>query len=95
MADKLNLDGVENLSITEGRKQVIKAVNPKINLDGKSDSYISAAYDIAKQNYRERKSTDDQRHKMVTDKVRRDAKEESNSNSARKNMISRMTGGKK
>lgn len=95
MADKLHLDGVEKLSVRDGRKRVIKAVNPKINLDRKSDSYINAAYDIAKQSYSERKSTDDQRKKMVTDKVRRDAKEESNSNSARKNMISRMTGGKK
>ncbi|MCD7826340.1 MAG: DUF2213 domain-containing protein [Clostridiaceae bacterium] len=95
MADKLHLDGVEKLSVKEGRKQVIKAVNPKINLDGKSDSYINAAYDIAKQSYRERKSTDDQRKKIATDKVRRDAKEESNSIVARKNMISKMTGGKK
>lgn len=95
MADKLHLDDVEKLSVREGRKKVIKEVNPKINLDGKSDSYINAAYDIAKQSYSERKSTDDQRQKMVTDKVRRDAREESNSNAARKNMISRMTGGKK
>lgn len=95
MADKLHLDGVEKLSVRDGRKKIIKAVNPKINLDGKSDSYINAAYDIAKQTYSERRSTDDQRQKMVTDKVRRDAREESNSNSARKNMISRMTGGKK
>jgi hypothetical protein len=95
MADKLNLDGVEKLSVTEGRKRIIKAVNPKINLDGKSNSYINAAYDIAKQSFHERKSTDDQRQKMVTNKVRKDAKEESNSNSARKNMISRMTGGRK
>lgn len=95
MADKLHLDGVEKLSVKEGRKRIIKAVNPKINLDGKSDSYIKAAYDIAKQSFHERKSTDEQRQKMVTDKVRRDAREESNSNSARKNMISRMTGGKK
>lgn len=95
MADKLNLDGVEKLSVKEGRKRIIKAVNPKINLDGKSDSYISAAYDIAKQSFHERKSTDDQRKKMVGNKVRKDAREESNSNSARKNMISRMTGGKK
>lgn len=95
MADKLNLDGVEGLSVKAGRKRIIKAVNPKINLDGKSDSYINAAYDIAKQSYCERKSTNEQRQQMVTDKARRDAKEESNSNSARKNMISRMTGGKK
>lgn len=95
MADKLNLDGVEGLSVKEGRKRIIKAVNPKINLDGKSDSYINAAYDIAKQSYSDRKTTDDQRKRMVGDKVRKDAREESNSISARNNMISRMTGGKK
>lgn len=95
MAEKLHLDGVEKLTVQEGRKCVIKAVNPKINLDGKSDSYVNAAYDIAKQTYSERKSTDEQRQKMAVDKVRQDAREESNSSSARKNMISRMTGGKK
>lgn len=95
MADKLHLDGVEGLSVREGRKRIIKAVNPKINLDGKSDSYINAAYDIAKQSFHERKSTDDQRRKMVSGKVRMDAKAESNSSSARRDMIARMTGGKK
>lgn len=95
MADKLHLDGVEKLSIREGRKRIIKAVNPKINLDGKSDSYINAAYDIAKQSFHERKNTNEQRQKMATNKIRRDARKESNSDSARKNMISRMTGGRK
>lgn len=95
MADRLNLDGVESLSVTEGRKRIIKAVNPKMNLDGKSDAYISAAYDIAKETYAGRKSTDDQRQKMVKEQARRDAKEESGSNTARKNMIDRMMGGKK
>ena len=36
MADRLNLDGVEGLSVREGRKRIIKAVNPKMNLDGKN-----------------------------------------------------------
>jgi len=94
MADKLNLDGVESLSVTEGRKRIIKAVNPKMNLDGKSEAYISAAYDIAKETYTSRKSTNDQRQKMAEAQVRKDAMEESGSNAARKNMIKRMTGGK-
>ena len=93
MADKLNLDGVEQLSVTEGRKRVILAVNPKMNLDGKTETYIAAAYDIAKQSYHERKTTDDQRKKMFTDKVRQDAKEVCGSESAREKMISRMKGG--
>ncbi len=94
MADKLNLDGVEALTITEGRKKIIKAVNPKINLDGKSDTYISAAYDIAKDTFNDRKSTDTQRQQMLDSQVRKDAKEECNSNTARKQMINRMTGGR-
>ena len=94
MADKLHLDGVEKMSVKEGRMAIIKAVNPKMNLDGKSDGYINAAYDIAKDSFQERKTTDDQRKRMMDAKVRQDAKEESNSNSARKNMIARMTGGK-
>lgn len=95
MADRLHLDGVEKLTVREGRKRIIRVVNPKVNLDGKSDSYINAAYDIAKQTFSERVSTDDQRRRMIGDKVRQDAREESNSNSARKNMISRMRGERK
>ncbi|MCI9098072.1 MAG: DUF2213 domain-containing protein, partial [Lachnospiraceae bacterium] len=64
IADKLNLDGVEDLDLTSARKKVIKKVNPKLNLDGKSDAYIRAAYDIAKQEVAGRKRTDDQRRSM-------------------------------
>lgn len=93
MADKLHLDGVDELSVTEGRKRIIKAVNPKVNLDGKSDIYISAAYDIAKQSFNERKSTDDQRRQMAQAQIRQDAKDASNSETARANMIARRKGG--
>ena len=95
MADKLHLDGIEKLSVRDGRKKIIQTVNPKMNLDGKSDSYLNAAYDIAKQTFQERKSTNDQRKQMVSNQVRQDAREESNSNSARKDMIARMKGEKK
>lgn len=93
MADKLHLDGVEKLSVREGRIKVIKTVNPKMNLDGKSDTYIDAAYDIAKDSFHDKKSTDAQRRQIADEKMRRDSKEECGSNAARKNMISRMTGG--
>ena len=66
-----------------------------MNLDGKSEAYISAAYDIAKETYTSRRSTDDQRQKMAETQLRKDAREECGSNTARKNMINRMTGGKK
>ena len=94
MAEKLNLDGVENLPVSEGRKQIIKAVNPKMNLDGKSESYINAAYDIAKQSFMERKNTDAQRRTMMRKQLNEDSREKSNSASAREKMISSMIGGK-
>ena len=95
MADKLNLDGVENLSINEGRKRIIKAVNPKMNLDGKSEAYIQAAYDIAKESFKSRKDTDAQRQQMAYTQARKDAAEKPNSATAREEMIKRMTGGRK
>lgn len=95
MADRLGLSGVENLSIAEGRKKIIKAVNPKMNLDGKSDGYINAAYDIAKDSFHERKTTDEQRRKMAENQMRKDASEACSSDTARKNMIKRMKGGNK
>lgn len=95
MADKLNLDGFDGLSLKEGKKRIIKAVQPKLNLDGKSDAYIDSAYDIAKGIVDERKTTNDQRRRMTEEKMRKDAKEECNSVSARKHMIERLTGGNK
>lgn len=93
MADRLGLSGVENLSITEGRKKIIKAVNPKMNLDGKSGGYINAAYDIARDSFNERRTTDEQRRKMAENQMRKDAGEACSSDTARKNMIERMKGG--
>ena len=95
MDNNVSINSKRTLSVREGRKRIIKAVNPKMNLDGKSDSYINAAYDIAKQSFHERKSTNDQRERIAADKVRKDAKEVSNSTSARKKMIANMTGGRK
>lgn len=65
VADRLNLDGVENMSLINARKKVIGAVNPKLRLDGKSEAYINAAYDIAKQGVSGRKKVDDQRKRIM------------------------------
>lgn len=45
-ADKLNLDGVEAMPIRKGKEAVIKAVFPEMRLDGKSNAYIAALYDL-------------------------------------------------
>lgn len=93
IADRLNLDGVENMSLAAGRKRIIKKVKPKLNLDGKSDSYIKAAYDIAKQEVSDRKTVNDQRNTMQHKGTNfDDANGKGLAASARKNMINRLGG---
>ena len=48
ICEKLHLDGIESMkSSLEMKKAVIRKVRPTLNLDGKSKTYINAAYDIA------------------------------------------------
>ncbi len=95
IAEKLSIEGVENIPVIEGRKKVIAAVHPKINLDGKSDAYVNAAYDIAKQAVMEKKSTDTQRQQIVgTGGVQRmDSVGQSAADLKREEMINGMIGG--
>lgn len=98
IADRLNLDGVENMSLRDARKKVVKAVNPKLNLDGKSDSYINAAYDIAKQNAAGRKKVNDQRRQMMGKDRNYDGMDSgivSSAEAARERMIARRENGGK
>ena len=97
ICDRLNIDGAENLELTEARKKVIKKVNPKLNLDGKSENYIDAAYDIARQGIAGRKKTDDQRRSMMAAAPKKqtvDSADSGSAASAREKMIARL-GGKK
>ena len=64
LGEKLRLDGLENLSVLNAKKAVIKAVRPKVRLDGRSNVYVQAMYDIAKEEIASRKSTTDQRRQM-------------------------------
>lgn len=54
----LNLDGLEGMPLMEARRAVIKAVRPKINLDGKSTAFINAAYSMACDEVKERTAKD-------------------------------------
>ena len=47
MGDKLHMDGLENKSILEGKKAIIRKVYPDMRLDGKPRAYVDAAYDLA------------------------------------------------
>ncbi|MCD8201918.1 MAG: DUF2213 domain-containing protein [Clostridia bacterium] len=44
---QIHLDGLETMPIRKAKIQVIKKVRPSLRLDGKSDAYINAAYDMA------------------------------------------------
>lgn len=95
IAERLDIEGIENMPVMEGRKKVISAVHPKINLDGKSDAYVNAAYDIAKQAVMERRSTDGQWQRIVgADAGRRmDSVERPSAELRREEMIHEMMGG--
>ena len=63
---ELNLDGLENMKLMAARKAVIKAVRPTMNLDGKSATYVNAAYAMAcdEVKARNRKDTKYQKRQM-------------------------------
>lgn len=91
VADKLNLDGVDQMPIREGKKTVIKAVLPKLRLDGKSDDYIDALYDMAKQKVKEKSGTNGQRKQMYNrDSATVAAPATSAADEARKRMVERQ-----
>ena len=64
VGDKLNLDGLESMPIREAKAAIVKAVRPGMRMDGVSDDYINAAYDMAVATVNGRKSTDIQREQM-------------------------------
>lgn len=65
VGDKLNLDGLDTMPLKEAKAAVIKAVRPGMRLDGVSDDYINAAYDMAAAEATAEKSTDRQRRQMM------------------------------
>lgn len=88
VGDKLNLDGLETMPIRDAKAAIVKAVKPSMRMDGVSDDYINAAYDMAVASVNARKSTDIQRMQMTsgrrenfdsaTNTVRRSAAESRN-----------------
>lgn len=90
MASKLNLDGFTPKSVIDGKKKIIRALNPSIRLDGKSKSYINGAYEIACSQAMKRISTDQQRSKAFGNQIRMDASGKSRSETSREKMIANM-----
>lgn len=94
IGDKLHMDGIERMPMMEAKKAIIKKVKPSIRLDGKSNEYINAMFDITKEAIAERKDTDYQRSQMFNVDSRSEAttRAKSGAAQARENMISRMRG---
>lgn len=92
VGDKLNMDGLENMSIKNAKKAIIKAVRPGMRLDGKSAAYIDAAFDMAlnEVNARTAKGTGYQKKQMFNRDSRSVKNDMSSSAAARQRMIERQ-----
>ena len=92
IGDKLNMDGLENMSIKQAKRAIISKVLPAMRVDGKSESYIDAMYDLAVGEVKNRKSVSYQKKQMVNEQKRRNDSTESMASFARKKMIDREGG---
>ena len=89
---ELHMDGLENMKLRTAKKKVIKAVKPGLRLDGKSDAYINAAFDMACDSVKSRakKTTKYQKQQMFSRKSRMDGTvSKDSSDAARNRMIKR------
>ena len=96
VGDKLNLDGLEHKSIKDAKKKIINKVMPTMRLDGKTETYINALYDMSLNEIYKRKTVDDQYKQMSNKAVNMDGNNERQKNgalSARQRMIERLEGG--
>lgn len=92
MGKTLNLDGLEYMKLRDARKAVVKAVLPTMNLDGKSDAFIDAAYEMAcdEVKTRESKGVSYQKQQMFNADAAQPTENAQSANSARERMINRM-----
>ena len=91
------MDGLEDKSITDGKKAIIAKVLPGIRLDGKSKAYIDACYDLAVSKVNERKDADYQRRQMTGGRVQSNQRNDCNNgvsmaSAARQRMLDREGG---
>lgn len=95
MGDKLHMDGLENKSILEGKKAIIRKVYPDMRLDGKPRAYVDAAYDLAVNTASKRKNVEFQKQQMSANPApqqRADGQAGSSAAAARQRMIEREGG---
>lgn len=89
IGDRLNMDGLETLSVKSAKKAVLKKLKPSLRLDGKSVAYVNAAFDMAVGDLKARKDTNYQRAQMTRKDGRSNARNTGSALDARQKMIDR------
>ena len=89
VGDRLNMDGLEAMSVKDAKKAVLGKLKPTLHLDGKSAAYVNAAFDMAVSEMKERKDTNYQRSQMMHGDGKPPVKQVSSASEARQRMIDR------
>ena len=91
VGDRLNMDGLESMSVKGAKKAVLKKLKPSLRLDGKSAAYVAAAFDMAVAELNARKDTNFQRGQMMNkDSAPKPTKAVGSAADARQRMIDRQ-----
>jgi hypothetical protein len=94
IGDRLNLDGLDSMSIMDAKKAIIRKVKPQMRLDGKGKTYINAAFDLAISEMNTKKDTNFQRGQMFNaDSGSRAQAGKTSADKAREKMIFKRNGG--
>ena len=89
VGDRLNMDGLEAMSVKDAKKAVLGKLKPTLHLDGKSAAYVNAAFDMAVSEMKERKDTNYQRSQMMHGDGKSPVKQTGSASEARQRMIDR------
>lgn len=89
VGDRLNMDGLESMSVKDAKKAVLGKLKPTLHLDGKSAAYVNAAFDMAVSEMKERKDTNYQRSQMMHGDGKPPVKQTGSASEARQRMIDR------
>ena len=89
VGDRLNMDGLETMSVKDAKKAVLGKLKPTLHLDSKSAAYVNAAFDMAVSEMNERKDTNYQRSQMKHGDGKPPVKQTGSASEARQRMIDR------
>lgn len=89
VGDRLNMDGLETMSVKDAKKAVLGKLKPTLHLDGKSAAYVNAAFDMAVSEMNERKDANYQRSQMMHGDGKPPVKQTGSASEARQRMIDR------